>query len=323
VSTERGLQARAERRGTTDPNGERWDAPAPPRLTRRRFALHGSTTSDLTLLDEIAAARRAGFDAIEVDYEKLVEHQARGGELEEIRETLARLGVDAVSLFGPSDRTDMLAWRDQGARERWGAFCARAAAIGCTYVIVRPGVEGDRDGIPVGGRPAALGAMADVAAEFALRAALEFQGGRGSAAPTLAAARALVDGAGTEVRLVIDAFHFHAGGSTWAMLEGLPAASIALVRLVDDDARAPETLTDVDRLLPGDGVIPLRDLVRRVEALGADVVYSVNLHVSAANGRDPRGYARWGAERLTTVARESAEALCAEVDEQDGRLDYA
>jgi hypothetical protein len=107
------------------------------------------------------------------------------------------------------------------------------------------------------------------------------------------------------------------------MLDGLDAGSIALVRLVDADARSPETLTDADRLLPGDGVIPLRELVRRVEALDDDVQYSVKLCVPADDPRDTRGYGQWSVSRLATVARESAEALCAEVDEQDGRLDYA
>ena len=107
------------------------------------------------------------------------------------------------------------------------------------------------------------------------------------------------------------------------MLDGLDAGSIALVRLVDADGRPPETLTDSDRLLPGDGVIPLRDLVRHVESLGNELQYSVNLCVRADDPRDTRGYGQWSVSRLAMGARESAEALCAEVDEQDGRLDYA
>ena len=149
-------------------------------------------------------------------------------------------------------------------RDRWRAFCARAAAVGCAHVLVTPGLESEAGSTQPRELAAALGAMADVAAEIGLRTALEFRGFRGWTARSLAAARELVDMAGAEVRLVIDAFHFHAGGSTWAMLDGLDAGSIALVRLVDADGRPPETLANSDRLLPGEGVIPLRDLVRHV-----------------------------------------------------------
>ena len=300
-----------------------WDDAAPPRLTRRRFALHGGTTGALALPDDIATAKSAGFDAIEISDEKLMAFAAGGGELADVRTMLAGLELGALGFYGSPDRTAVTRWRDRAMRESWRGFCARAAAVGCTHVIVTPGVGDEADSAQMAERAAALGAMADVAAELALVTALEFHGFRGCAVRTLAAARDLVDRARAGVLVVIDAFHFHAGGSTWAMLDGLDAASVALVRLEDADARLPETLTDADRLLPGDGVIPLRDLVRRVEALGADVPYSVNLNVRGGDQRDERGYGQWGASRLATVARESAEALCAEVDEQDGRLDYA
>lgn len=300
-----------------------WDTAAAPRLTPRRFALHGGTTSGLDLLDDLAIARRAGFVAVEIADDKLMAYVAGGGALADVRTKLARLALNALSLYDPSDRTALGTWDDHGMREWWRAFCARASAVGCAHVIVTPGLESEMGGAQPRDRVAALGAMADVAAEFAVCTALEFRGFRGSAVRSLAAAREFIDAAGTGVRLAIDAFHLHTGGSTWAMLDGLDAGSIALVRLVDADARPPETLTDADRLLPGDGVIPLRDLVRRVEALGEDVQYSVKLCVRAGDPRDMRGYAQWSVSRLATVARESAEALCAEVDEQDGRLDYA
>jgi len=277
----------------------------------------------LTLSDDIRTAKSAGFDAIEIADDKLTAYVARGGGLADVRAALASVELDALSLYGSSDQTAVTAWRDREMRERWRAFCARAAAVGCAHVIVTPGIGDDGNGTQARERAGALAAMAEVAAAFALRTALEFRGFRGCAARTVAAARELLDMAGGGVRLVIDAFHFHAGGSTWAMLVGLDAACVAVVRLADADARVPATLTDADRLLPGDGVIPLRDLVRRVESLGDDVPYSVNLCVPANDRRDPRGYEQWDVSRLATVARESAEALCAEVDEQDGRLDYA
>jgi 2-keto-myo-inositol isomerase len=296
--------------GTVKASDHTWNTAAAPRLTRRRFALHGGTTGALALPDHLATAKNAGFDAVEIGDDELTAYVALGGTLADVRTTLARLTLNAVSLYDSSYRTALGTWGDDGMRDRWRAFCARAAAVGCAHVLVAPGLESEAGSTQPKELAAALGAMADIAAEFELRTALEFRGFRGWAARSLAAARELVDTAGAEVRLVIDAFHFHTG-------------AIALVRLVDADGRRPETLTDSDRLLPGDGVIPLRDLVRHVESLGNDLQYSVNLCVRADDPRDTRGYGQWSVSRLAMGARESAEALCAEVDEQDGRLDYA
>ena len=321
MSTDRRVDTREVAAGIA-PGEDPGDSPLGPRLAPRQFALHGGTTGALALVDDIATAGSAGFDAIEIADDKLAAYLAHGGDPQDLKAKLSGLALYALSLYDSSDHTTLTSWRDSASREWWRGFCARAAAVGSAHVIVTAGRSTQADGARVSELAEALASMAAVGGEFGLRTALEFRGFSGSLARTLADAREIADTASAPVRFVIDAFHFHSGGSTAAMLDGLDADAVALVRLADADSRAPKTLTDGERLLPGDGVIPLRDLVRRVEALGVDVPYSLNLAVTAANRPDPRGYADWGVPRLAMVARESAEALCAEVDEQDGRLDY-
>jgi 2-keto-myo-inositol isomerase len=321
VSTDRWVDTRDVDAGDA-PGEDAADSPLGPRLAPRQFALHGGTTGALALVDDIATAGSAGFDAIEIADDKLATYLAHGGDPRDLKVKLSRLGLYPLSLYDSSDRATLVAWRDPASREWWRAFCARAAAVGCAHVIVTPGRETPGDGTHASALARALAAMTAVGDELGLRTALEFRGFSGSVSRTLADARELVDTASAPARFVLDAYHFHVGGSTASMLDGLDADSVALVRLADADSRPPKTLTDGDRLLPGDGVIPLRDLVRRIEALGVEVPYSLNLSVAAASRPDPRGYADWDVSRLALVARESAEALCAEVDEQDGRLDY-
>ena len=321
MSTDRWVDTRDVDAGTA-PGEDTADSQLGPRLAPRQFALHGGTTGALALVDDIATAGSAGYDAIEIADDKLAAYLARGGDPQDLRAKLSRLALYPLSLYDSSERATLAAWSDAASREWWRAFCARAAAVGCAHVIVTPGRKTQADATRASELAAALAAMAAVGGELGLRTALDFRGISGSVARTLADARELVDAASAPVKFVLDAFHFHAGGSTAAMLDGMDADSVALVRLADADSRPPKTLTDGDRLLPGDGVIPLRDLVRRIEALGVEVPYSLNLSVAATSRPDPRGYADWDVSRLALVARESAEALCAEVDEQDGRLDY-
>src|SRR5262245_23315960 len=62
-------------RGDSFDSGEHtWDAGVAPRLTPRRFALHGRTASAVALLEDIALAGGAGFDAIEIGDDKLTGH---------------------------------------------------------------------------------------------------------------------------------------------------------------------------------------------------------------------------------------------------------
>ena len=137
---------------------------------------------------------------------------------------------------------------------------------------------------------------------YGVRVGFEFLGFPDCTVNTLAAARRIVDAVGDpSVGIVIDAFHFYAGGSTWSMLDGLKPEQLFIVHLDDAEDRPRTALLDAHRLLPGDGVIPLRDLVRRIEDLGYDGPWSIELF-------RPEYYA-WDPVALARVSREKMAAL--------------
>jgi 2-keto-myo-inositol isomerase len=284
----------------------------------RRFALHGATLGGDDLLGDIVAARDAGADAIEIQYSKLQSYFAGGGESAELRDHLRLSGLEPVALTDTPGSVPLVGTRSAETLQRWRTLCARATALDCRCVVATPGtLIGAAE--PRAVRRAAavtLRAMAEAALEHGIQAAFEFHGPRTSAVRTLAAAREVLESADHPAAgLVIDAFHFHTGGSTYEMLEGLDPQLVLLVRLEDADSRAPATLTDANRLLPCDGVLPLRDFVRKLREIGYDGLFSIALYGSA--------YREWGRRHLAHVARESVEALCAELDEREGLLDYA
>lgn len=283
----------------------------------RRFGLHGATTRGTDLLTDLATARRAGFDALEIQGAKLYAYIAGGGTLSALRAALAPTGIEPLSLVPPEGWVPVVGGARDITLRRWRTMCACAAAIGCRFIAAAPGnVAGPADEEAVRGDAVAmLREMARIAASFGLRVGFEFQCPRLGVVSTLAEARRIVEEVGDPaLGLIIDAFPFHAGGSTYAMLEALDPALVCYVRLEDAAALPPPTLTNDDRLLPGDGVIPLRDFVQRLQEIGCNGVYSIELGGTK--------YGDWGVQRLASVARESLEACCAELDEREGLLDY-
>ena len=65
------------------------------------------------------------------------------------------------------------------------------------------------------------------------------------------------------VGLVIDAFHFYVGNSSFDELERFDGARIFIAHLADVDHADRATLRKPNRVLPGDGVLPVRDLIAR------------------------------------------------------------
>lgn len=271
---------------------------------RRRFGLNGATTGSADLLTDLRAAREAGYAVLEIRDTKLRAYLDRGGTLEDLRRALQDAGVEAYTLNALEHATHPAGAGLDDLRRRGELLCAWAAGIGCPYVIAVPSF---RDEVEDPGRVeetavAALRALAEVGCRHGVRIGFEFLGLAACTVNTLQTAREIV--AAVEdpgVGLVIDAFHFYAGGSTWAMLEGLDPRRLVIVHLDDAEDRPREQLTDAHRLLPGDGVIPLQELVRRIEALGYTGPYSIELF-------RPEYYA-WDPVHLAEVAHERMDAL--------------
>lgn len=284
---------------------------------RRRFAMHSATIGAATLLETIDVARAADFDAIEIGDDTLAEHLAAGGTLGEVRQSLARTGVEALALTTTEPIALPRGTDEVAALARaHDSLCERAADVGCSFVIVRPPRPIDQAMTKVWHDTVTrtLASVSRAASEHGIRVALEFVGTGSSTVRTFAQAREVASGAAPPVGLVLDAFQFHAGASTWAMLEALDASSVCVVRLNDAERLPLEDLSDANRTLPGDGVIPMRELLRQVEGAGYRGAYSIQLTRSEYDDWEPRRRAR--------VAHDSIEAVCAEKDEQEGLLDY-
>jgi sugar phosphate isomerase/epimerase len=100
----------------------------------------------------------------------------------------------------------------------------------------------------------------------------------------------------------MDSFHIYNGGSTLDDLRAVPGARISMFHINDAPATPPPgSLTDADRLMPGDGVIDLPAMLRVLDEIGYAGPISLELFNQALWEQDPLGVARTGMERLTRL----------------------
>lgn len=284
---------------------------------KRQLAMHSATTGTLGVLETIEVARVAQFDALEIDDDKLSRHVASGGTLDDVRAALARSSLEPISLTTREPLALPRGTDDVPALARTHeALCERAAVVGCRIIVIRPPRPLEK-AMPKVWHDTATRTLASVsraAAEYGITVALEFVGTGSSTVRTLAEGREMVGEPSPPIGLVLDAFQFYAGASTWAMLDTLDTSTVSIVRLNDAEKLPLEDLTAANRMLPGDGVVPMRELLRRIESAGYRGPYSIQL--------ERPDYWDWEPRRLARVAHESIEAVCAEKDEQEGLLEY-
>jgi 2-keto-myo-inositol isomerase len=272
-------------------------------MTMRGFGLNSWTTGDrVSLRDDLRAAAAAGYRFVEMRDAKIEKHLADGGSLEELRALAEEASMRILSVNTLEDATYAQGVRFEEMIVRCRRLALWAEALDCPYLIVGPSYPPQSGEVlsRVHERAvAALAGCAAVAAEHGRRIAFEFHGYARCTINRLDQASAILDDLGdASVGLVIDAFHFYVGGSRLEDLAALDPARLLIVHLADVEHGDRSRLGKPNRVMPGDGVLPLRDFVDAVRRTGFDGPYSLELFRDEYWAMDPLAVARRGIESM-------------------------
>lgn len=260
-----------------------------------KLALNGATTMKADLATDVRAASAAGFDYLEIWAAKL-------------REFLkTRSAADLQTLFKEGNLKPLsinsiehVTFRDAAAYAQIRTECEElssiAGAIGCPYVVIVPGK------FPPGGLSSyevieesvrVLRELASIGERHGVSLAFEFLGQKDCSVQTLELADEIVVKVNRRnIGLVIDSFHFYAGGSTLKMIDALDPKRLFIFHINDAENRPPDQLTDAHRLLPGLGILPLPGIIAAFKRIGYDAVASVEIFRPEYWERDPFELAR-------------------------------
>ena len=267
-----------------------------------RLALHMWTIDTTPLETALEAARQAGYDAVELrrtDFKRCFD---KGMSNEQVLSLIKRsgipcgvLGVEYGWLFATGDESKRLfkVFRES---------CENAVALGCDMLMSAPGqVNG-----PIGDAINYLKYAGDIAAEYNLRLAIEFNS-QHDVLNSLAILTELIEGAGKRnCGYLIDAYHFTRSGAGGRGFENVPAEKIFCFQYSD---LSPNPVTGVrrptDRLPPGKGVVKWREML----GLLAEKGYTGYLSYEAPNpdqwARSPFDVAREGVELTRELLRDA------------------
>lgn len=276
------------------------------RPPRRRIALNASTIRPygLTLREQLAAAVAGGFEGYE-PWLKDVRAAKASGALRDAAAFAKDHGLAIVNgiAFGPWASPDA-AVRAAGLEETRRDM-ALLAELGCPFVAASMcGVH--RPGSPVlshdeiAERFAAVCALGD---ETGVRPLLEYWGHSANLNRLEDALDVLAKVGRPDTAVLADVFHTYRGGGDFAAFARLKAAQLPVLHVNDyAPGRPRETLTDADRIWPGDGAAPWRSLFRTLDGIGADPWLSAELFRDAyCKGRRPDEVAKTCADKCRAL----------------------
>jgi 2-keto-myo-inositol isomerase len=267
-----------------------------------RPGFNGATTQTADLATDIRVAGQAGYDVIELRDGKLDRFLTQGS-LDDVRRMLREASVAAWTI-NALDRIGVDgAVGTARAVTRCRELSRYSQAIECPWVLVVPGpTDGRTDAQVTKDTAATLREMADAAAEFGISVAFEFMGFPWSAVRDVAGAWAVVQEANRpNLGIIVDTAHFYAGGSTLESIREVDPERLVVLHINDvEDVPKPD-ITDGHRLYPGEGVIPLQEILGAVRATGWDGVLSVELFREEYWQQDPLAVAREAKAKTVAV----------------------
>ena len=271
------------------------------------LGLNGATTMKADLETDIRIAAEAGYEYLEIWAAKLrdfLEYRS----LDELRDLLAAFGLRPLSINALENVTfqSPLIYRELQAE--CARLCEQASALGCRFLVVVPSP------LPPGGAShdeikresiEKLQSYLTIAKRHGVGLAFEFLGEPNCSVPDLALGYEIVEQINDpDLGLVLDTFHFYAGGSRVEDLYQVDPEKLFVVHLNDAEDLPKASLRDEHRLLPGQGVIPLQEILTGIQAIGYQGVYSIELFRPEYWEWDPAHLAREAWYRMATLLQQ-------------------
>ena len=245
-----------------------------------RYCLNTSTIREqgLALVDEFELVAEAGYDGIEPWIKELDAYAEGGGSLADLGTRAGDLGLrieNAIGFFEWIVDDDALRAKGFEEARRNFAICQE---IGCPLLAAPPFGATDVVGLDLRAATERYAALVDVGREFGVVPIVEFWGMSKSLSLLGEAVKIAMDCGWREARILADVFHMHKAGSPYEGLALLGPNTLGLLHMNDFPGGIDlDTITDADRVHPGDGVAPLGTILRDLKAIGYRGALSLEL----------------------------------------------
>jgi 2-keto-myo-inositol isomerase len=272
-----------------------------------RFCLNTSTISGKKsgVLKYIDIAAEAGYDGVELWVNDIKEYLNDGNSLQSLNafiKTRKLVVEDAISFTEWMVNDD--AKRKAGLEELEEEM-KMMAALGCRRIAAPPaGVEKNEPiNFEIAGER--YHQILEMGRKYNVMPLLEFWGASGTLynfSQAVAIAAASND---RDARILPDVYHLFRGGSGFNCLNLVNGKVIDIIHMNDYPASKPvEEQTDGDRVYPGDGAAPLRQILRGLMMIGGTKVLSLELFNQTYWKQDPLQVAKTGLQKMKRLVDE-------------------
>jgi len=275
------------------------------------YCLNTSTLrgQKLSLPELVDVAAKAGYQAIEPWLNEIQEFADKGGKLADVKKQVADAGLSVESAIGFAN------WIvDDDAKRQKGLEAARrdmdlVRQIGGKRIAAPPAGATKQADLNLFAVARRYHALLELGQEMGVTPQVELWGFSESMKRLGEVVFVATESGHPDACMLPDVYHIYKGGSDFNGLRMISGTAIHVFHMNDYPAEPPrETISDADRVYPGDGVAPLGKILRDIYATGFRGMLSLELFNRDYWAQDPLTVARTGLEKMRDAVLKAAVA---------------
>lgn len=270
------------------------------------YCLNTSTIrgNNLDIVGVIAAASKAGFHALEPWMAEIDAYTKSGGTLKDLGARIADAGLTVESAIAFNSFLDDDEARRRTSMERLKVDMDKVAQIGGTRIAAPPG--NSRTAVSLDNAARYYREALEMGETMGVLPLLELWGTHPVLGPLSHGIYVTVAAGRADASLLLDVFHLYKSGTPFTSLKQINGASLHVMHINDyPQAADSSTLNDGNRIYPGDGVAPFRQILRDLHDSGFRGYFSLELFNREYWKQSADDNLKTGLEKIRAVVRQA------------------
>jgi sugar phosphate isomerase/epimerase len=272
------------------------------------YCLNTSTIDGqkLSIVEKMEIASKAGYQAIEPWIRELDQHVKAGGNLKDLGKRIRDSGLTVPSAIGFAEWiVDDEIKRKKGLEEAKRDM-DMVQQIGGQRLAAPPAGAISQSDLNLFKAAERYRALLDLGDTMGIVAELELWGFSKALSRLGEVTMVAIESGHPKACILLDVYHLYKGGSEFHCLKFLSGSFISMIHFNDYPGMPPRAaITDAARVYPGDGVAPLKEILRDLRTIAYRGFLSLELFNRDYWSQDPLQVARTGLEKMKTAVRSS------------------
>lgn len=271
-----------------------------------KYSLNMSTIrgQKLGFIKELEVASKAGFRSVEIWIDTFQTYLQQGGSVTTAKKVIQDLGLEIENAIGFAKWiVDDEATRKAGLQQLQQEM-EQLAKIGCKRIAAPPmgANSANTPLIDLNVITERYLTILEMGEKTGVMPILEMWGGSPNLKKISHVLYVVTESGHKDARVLLDSFHIFKGGSSFDSTAFVGKPAIDIVHVNDYPAGiSPEKISEPDRIYPGDGIAPLRQMLQYIKDPNKPVIISLEVFNNTYYQQDALLVAKTGLAKMKAV----------------------